>query len=1101
MSESRQQRESLATGPTAGTPAADVAGARLAPPHIPLRSTAEAPWGGGSAQLRLAVEVLQAGFWSWDVPANRWQWSPQLKRTLGYAADDLEALTYEGWRELIHPQDRPGVLDAFQRFLQGMSSHFEREYRLRHRDGSHRWMLDQAEAQRDATGRVLRVDGAAIDVHERRRAEQALRESEERFEMAVRATDVGIWDYDLRDGTAYWSPRLKQILGYDESEPVGGLEAWRDRLHPDDLKLVAAAAEPFFQGRVPTYETECRIRRRDGAFLWIAVRGVSVRDEQGRVQRVVGSMADITLRRVGEEQLRRRNEAETILAAVSMQFVNLPCSEIDHAIDRALQSVGEFFDVDRSYVFLLADDGATMSNVYEWCADGVPSVIESLQDLPLDEFPWIMGRLRGMQTVRIASLDDLPPAARRERAEFEREQIRSLINVPLCHSGGLIGFVGFDSVRQTRHWSNDEIRSLRILSSVLANALQRRRSEELLRQSEQRFRLAFEEGPLGTCIVAPDLGYLQVNRAYAEMLGYQPEELVGRNVRELTHPDDFPILWKQGLQMLRHERAATVADARYRRRDGQYLWVRITATAVRDRQGRMLYGLGMIQDITQQKEAERLLQVQKELAAALSAVSDLTVALNICLGMALAASGMDSGAIYLVDERGGLELRAQQGLSEAALRQARYFPPQSPPAELVRGGRPAFALQPAVDGPAGDGIARMVAHVPVLHEGRPIASLHISTASTGEIPLPARTALEAIAAQVGTALVRLQAEQALQRSEARLRTLVENLPDFVLIVEADGTVLFLNRGGPEVSAVDAVGRKVFEFVREEYADVLAAALRTALCEDRPQNLQVQSFDGRWYESRLVPLSEPGEPRRGLLIGTDITQRRKADEQLRVEQQLLRQLLELHERDRKMIAYEIHDGLAQDLAGTLFHLQAYAEMADKDASPSRELLDMTVRLLSTSIAEARRLISGLRPPVLDESGVVVAVEYLVGEAQERGCPPVSFLVDVQFDRLAFPLENAIFRIVQEALNNACRYSESPRIELRLTQVVGRVQISVEDWGRGFRPDDVAENRFGLRGIRERARLLGGSAEVHSAPGAGARIFVDLPLIEAAHDEVE
>jgi signal transduction histidine kinase len=222
------------------------------------------------------------------------------------------------------------------------------------------------------------------------------------------------------------------------------------------------------------------------------------------------------------------------------------------------------------------------------------------------------------------------------------------------------------------------------------------------------------------------------------------------------------------------------------------------------------------------------------------------------------------------------------------------------------------------------------------------------------------------------------------------------------------------------------------------------------------------------------------------------------EHLRREEQLLRQMLDLHERDRKLIAYEIHDGLAQELTGALFNFQALSQAANKESAEAQKVLNTGLRLLTSGIAETRRLISGLRPPILDESGVAVAIEYLVADSQANCGREIELVNNSRFGRLISPLENAIFRIVQEGLTNACRHSNSPQVRIVLDQQGDRVQIEIEDWGIGFEPQKVEETHFGLKGIRERARLLGGQATIESRRGQGTRIRVELPLVESATD---
>jgi signal transduction histidine kinase len=228
---------------------------------------------------------------------------------------------------------------------------------------------------------------------------------------------------------------------------------------------------------------------------------------------------------------------------------------------------------------------------------------------------------------------------------------------------------------------------------------------------------------------------------------------------------------------------------------------------------------------------------------------------------------------------------------------------------------------------------------------------------------------------------------------------------------------------------------------------------------------------------------------------DSTARQEAEESLQKEQRLLRRVLDMHERDRQLMAYEIHDGFVQLAIGAHLQLQAFCQLQFQDPAAAEKALATAEPLLAQSIAEARRLISGLRPPILDESGIVAAIEYLACEAKEQGGLAVEFYHRIRFDRLAAPLESTLFRVVQESLANVRRHSGSPRARIMLMQGHDWVRVAVEDWGNGFDATKVGQNHFGLQGIRERARLLGGRTSISSTPGKGTRIVVRLPLLES------
>ncbi len=348
---------------------------------------------------------------------------------------------------------------------------------------------------------------------------------------------------------------------------------------------------------------------------------------------------------------------------------------------------------------------------------------------------------------------------------------------------------------------------------------------------------------------------------------------------------------------------------------------------------------------------------------------------------------------------------------------------------------------------------------------------------------------------------RRKAERALRESESKLRSLFENLPDFVIMVDRNGNIQFANRSAPGMDRESLLGERGFNMLVPEHREACRRALDRAFATGLPQTVEALDVFGHWWSCRIVSLAKEGDEEHAMIICTDVTHERLANEAVHKEQQLLRQLLELHERERRLTAYEIHDGFAQQLTGAMFRLQGFRETHDRNPAAAWEDFDSAVRLISRAIDETRRLISGLRPPVLDESGIVQAIEYLVCEHERRDGPKIEFAHDVAFERLAPPLESAIFRIVQESLQNACRHSRSDKVRIELMQRRDRIHIDVEDWGVGFSTEAVEEQRFGLQSIRERVRLLDGHVAIESAPGKGTHIGVVLPLVDSDDEQAD
>ena len=192
----------------------------------------------------------------------------------------------------------------------------------------------------------------------------------------------------------------------------------------------------------------------------------------------ISTVWDVTGRVEAEREIQHRLAFESMISGISSRFVTE--SDVDIAINKALGDIGEYCGASRSYVFLIAPSGEEMSNTHEWCADGVPPMIETLQKNPTNLFPWWMEQLRMGESIHLQSLDDLPPEAAAERAILELQGIESLIVLPLHIRSGLAGFIGFDNVTGTQDWTEEDVHLLRLSSELIGSAFEKKEAEELI---------------------------------------------------------------------------------------------------------------------------------------------------------------------------------------------------------------------------------------------------------------------------------------------------------------------------------------------------------------------------------------------------------------------------------------------------------------------------------------------------------------------------------------------------------------------------------------------------------------------------------------------
>ena len=328
-----------------------------------------------------------------------------------------------------------------------------------------------------------------------------------------------------------------------------------------------------------------------------------------------------------------------------------------------------------------------------------------------------------------------------------------------------------------------------------------------------------------------------------------------------------------------------------------------------------------------------------------------------------------------------------------------------------------------------------------------------------------------------------------------LGSIIENTPVVLWAVDRNGKLLLCEGKGLEAfgyKSHDLVGRSLLE--AHKSAPFLEEDLQRSLRGEFFYSTKQTKMGGKHiaFENWQGPLHGPDGEISGVAgLAIDITRRQKAEDDWRAEQQYMERLIDSHERDRRLTAYEIHDGLVQDATGAQMHLETLLRTEHDLSEHARSEIGICQELVQKTIIEARHLISGLRPPILDELGLVPAIRHLVNSHNEGG---QNIVLDTEpaGGRYVPLFEGAVYRIAQEAIANAVRHSRSDRVHVSLKQKNDQLELEVLDFGVGFEPSNIEETRFGIQGMRERVRLLGGQLEIDSSPGKGTRVFVTMPI---------
>jgi PAS domain S-box-containing protein len=406
-----------------------------------------------------------------------------------------------------------------------------------------------------------------------------------------------------------------------------------------------------------------------------------------------------------------------------------------------------------------------------------------------------------------------------------------------------------------------------------------------------------------------------------------------------------------------------------------------------------------------------------------------------------------------------------------------------------------------------------VAIIPVRYREKVLGAIHLADEREGMVPLRIIEFVESISPLIGEALHRFSIEDQLHRNYDSLQKSQKSLAEAQRIASLGNWDWDLETNelhwSEEVYRIFGLDPHQFEktyvaflnYIHPDDRESVKKAINDALYEQEPYSIEhrIVLEDGTLkvvHEQGEVTFNDSGEPVR--MVGTvqDITERKIQEEKLRNSTEQLRNLsAHLHtvrEQERTSIAREIHDELGQALTALKMDI-SWLGSKYRDNELLLEKTKTMINLINSTIRTVKRISSELRPVVLDDLGLVAAIEWQAEEFQKR----TGIECELHFDPEDMLLERAvsttIFRILQEALTNVIRHAEATKVKIRLEEKGGEIVLSVEDNGKGISEKQKNDpHSFGLIGIRERVHFFGGKARIKGFQDRGTTLTITIPL---------
>lgn len=240
-----------------------------------------------------------------------------------------------------------------------------------------------------------------------------------------------------------------------------------------------------------------------------------------------------------EEKLFYRYDFERLISSMSTSFISVDSMDINDNIYDALKLLGEFTNVDRSYLFLFSENKSKMYNSHEWCANGIEPQKDILQNMDTGEYQWWISELETKGIIHIPKVREMPEEAGSEKKILEQQDVLSVVALAMVYEGNVIGFLGFDSVKSEKTWSEDDATLLKIAGETFAHVIINERFRKDLMESEARFRSVYENNPDAIFIKDRTLNYSYVNPGTERLFSLQASDILGKNDNELGIKEEF----------------------------------------------------------------------------------------------------------------------------------------------------------------------------------------------------------------------------------------------------------------------------------------------------------------------------------------------------------------------------------------------------------------------------------------------------------------------------------------------------------------------------------------------------------------------------------
>jgi PAS domain S-box-containing protein len=569
---------------------------------------------------------------------------------VSYTREELLDRTFQN---ITIVRDRRENEEYVSQLLRGAISHYSMEKRYISKTGEIVWVNVMVSLMRDRQNQPKYFIYAVEDISDRKRAEIALVNSEERFRVIFEQAAVGIFRINLSGKFIQVNQRFCDILGYSKFDFLH--KKIKNFIHTKDLKNHLNYFDKLLQNQIKSYELEERYIRKNGESHWVKIVVSVVYEAEEKPQYMIGIVEDIQERKTAEIKLQYRLALETAVAQVSRQLVTSDRRDIQEI----LKTIGIAVGANRVFVNYFTEHRSIISMIAEWSDRENAETLANLNKVNADKFSWWMEQLNANQNIIVDNIDRLPISAKNEKKYLQSIGVKSVLAVPIftknsnntiqpnypngdsrsgsalrnCSNqeasvGRLWGSIGLNSYETKQDWSNEDAQMLRMVGEMIYNYLSRMQTEAELRDSEALYAGIFDHAAESIFLLDisanGELIYKTINPTNEQLFQMSRVDVIGKSLSEVRSPQLTRDFMQKFQQCIKSEKPINYEES-ISLPEGTYNFL-TTLVPIADSTGKIVKIQGSSRDITTQKQVEAALKEAKEAADAANRAKSLFLA-------------------------------------------------------------------------------------------------------------------------------------------------------------------------------------------------------------------------------------------------------------------------------------------------------------------------------------------------------------------------------------------------------------------------------------------------------------------------------------------